>query len=463
MKQYVAGVDLGTTGIKTILFDEHGDLVAEAQRAASPVFPRPGWAEQDPAAWYEVPCELLREVTEGIDRDAVCAVGLSSQGISFVPVDPENRPLSVGISWLDARAEVQAACLSERFGASELFRRTGKPVNPVYTLPKLLWLRTHDPALFDSADAFLMPMDYFLARAVGKRWTDPTMAGGTMLLDLDTGAWAEDLCEAAGIPLRKLPRVMPVGTNAGLFNDETRRRTGLRNAVAAVGAQDQKIAAYGARLQRGTATLSLGTAGALEVLTDGRSGTLPAFLYADGRQTCLEGCVDTFGAAIRWVRETVFPDLSYREMDELAAQAEPGCGGVRFRARLLRPEERAGWTGLSLATGRGEMIRAVYEGLACEVRALLDEAERAGSTVGEMRVFGGASKSGIVCRILAEICGVDVLAMKMGEVAALGAALAAWQAAGGSGETFGTDLGFTRYTPEERDRGERICEAYRHD
>ena len=461
MKQYVAGVDLGTTGIKAVLFDETGTPVAQAQREASCAFPRPGWAEQDPAAWYEIPCELRREVTEGIDRDAVCAVGLSSQGISFVPVDGENRPLSVGISWLDARAEAEARRLSECFGAETLFRRTGKPVNPVYTLPKLLWLREHDRALFDAADAFLMPMDYFLARAAGKRWTDPTMAGGTMLLDLETGAWAEDLAEETGIPVSKLPRVMPVGTSAGPLNGETRERTGLRYAIAAVGAQDQKIAAYGARLSPGTATLSLGTAGALEVLSGRRSDTLPAFRYADGRQMCLEGCVDTFGAAIRWVRETVFPDLSYREMDDLAAGAEPGCGGVRFRARLLRPEERGGWTGLSLAAGRGEMIRAVYEGLAAEVRALLDEARRAGSTVEELRVFGGASRSEIVCRILAEICGVDVLAVKMGEVAALGAALAAYEAAGGDGSAFGTDLGVTRYAPGNRERGDRIYEAYR--
>ena len=461
MKRYVAGVDLGTTGIKAVLFDEAGIPLAQAQREASCMFPRPGWAEQDPAAWYEIPCELLREVTEGIDRDAVCAVGLSSQGISFVPVDGENRPLSVGISWLDARAETEARWLSEHFGTEELFHRTGKPVSPVYTLPKLLWLREHDRKLFDAADAFLMPMDYFLARAVGKRWTDPTMAGGTMLLDLETGEWAEDLAGRTGIPVRKLPRVMPVGTNAGLLNEETRQRTGLRNAIAAVGAQDQKIAAYGARLAPGTATLSLGTAGALEVLSRERSDTLPAFRYADGRQMCLEGCVDTFGAAIRWVRDTVFPDLSYREMDDLAAGAEPGCGGVRFRARLLRPEERAGWTGLSLAAGRGEMIRAVYEGLACEVRTLLDEAKRAGSEIEELRVFGGASRSEIVCRILAEICGVDVFVVKMGEVAALGAALAAFEAAGGDGSAFGKDLGVTRYMPGDRKRGDRIYDAYR--
>ena len=205
---------------------------------------------------------------------------------------------------------------------------TGKHPSPLYTLPKLIWLKKHRPELFEKAAMFLMPMDYIIARLTGKAITDPTMAGGTMLFDINKRQWSSALADLCGISLKKLPPVLLAGTFAGRINAETAALTGLsEETTVAVGAQDQKIAALGARIDIGTATVSLGTAGAIEILSDKKSAALSTFLFTDGKRFVLEGCINTFGAAIKWARDTVFTGLSYRDMDMLAEKAAAGCGG----------------------------------------------------------------------------------------------------------------------------------------
>ena len=429
------GVDLGTTAVKVVLFDESGMPVREASRELSLRYPAPDRIEQDPAAWYEIPCELIREVCEGLAPGAVKAIGVSSQGISIVPVDDAFLPLADGISWLDTRAEEETAGMTAAVSREAFFTVTGKHASPCYTLPKLLWLKKREPSLFAAADRFLMPLDYLTARLCGEAVTDATMAGGTMLYDLSAASWSRALCDRFGIPSEKLAEIRPTTAFAGWLNEGSKRLTGLAGEVAvAVGAQDQKIAAYGAGIEPGTVTMSLGTAGALEILCENRSDVLPSFSFdVDGRVSyVLEGCVNTFGAAIKWARDTVFSDLSYRDMDALAEKAPSGSGGVRFYPHLsgestphIGRRPRSGWTGLSLATDRGCLVRSLYEGLACETRLNLEAARRAGAPVNRLRVFGGGAKSDILCRILSDVTGVPIEAMTFSEAAAFGAAKAA--------------------------------------
>ena len=190
-------------------------------------YPAPGRIEQDPAAWYEIPCELIREVCAGLAPDEVKGIGVSSQGISFVPVGAAFRPLSDGISWLDTRAEDETAEMAAAFPREAFFTVTGKHLSPCYTLPKLLWLKNHEPALFARTDRFLMPLDYLTARLCGEAVTDATMAGGTMLYDLSASAWSRKLCDAFGIPAEKLPAILPTTALAGRLNEESKRLTCL--------------------------------------------------------------------------------------------------------------------------------------------------------------------------------------------------------------------------------------------
>jgi len=432
MKQYYLGVDLGTTAVKVVLFDETGMAVCEASQELSLLYPNPGQIEQSPYDWYETPCQLIREVCRDCMPGSVKAIGISSQGISIVPVDESFEPLSNGISWLDIRADRELEEMLQVMPEKQWFAITGKHPSTSYSLPKLLWLKKNQSALFEKAHMFLMPLDYLTARLCGNTVTDATMAGGTMLYNLQEKAWSKKICQAFGIPQEKLPDILPTTALAGWMNEESKKIAGLTGDImVAVGAQDQKIAALGAGIATGVVTMSLGTAGAMEFLCENESEVLPSFSFDTFDQVSyvLEGCINTFGAAIKWARDHVFKGLSYREMDALAEQAPIGSGGVRFYPHLsgvstphYGEELRAGWVGMTLETDRGCLIRSLYEGLACEVRMNVEAAKRAGANVEKLRIFGGSSKSDILCQILSDVTGLPVEAMAFTEIAAFGAA-----------------------------------------
>lgn len=462
-----AAIDLGTTGVKAALFDTQGTMLAQASQEQHPDFPEPGLVEQDPIAWYEVPCALLREALQrsGLSGCRVNAVGFSSQGISVVPTDGAFLPLRKGISWLDVRAQEELDDMLQLFSADDWFHMTGKHIDAAYTLPKILWLKKHEPQVMRETQWLLMPMDYCIARMVGRPVTDPTMASGTMLSDLH-GSWRDDLTCAFGISAGKLATVVPCGTVAGGLNDQSAARIGIpAGTPVVVGAQDQKIAAYGARLSRTCPTLSLGTSGAMEFIADGRSDTLPAFPHMDGREMLLEACINTTGAAIRWVRDMLFAG-GYDEMDKAAAAAPIGAQGVVFRPYLsgsgtphLQQELSGSWEGLTLATTRGSLARAVYEGLACEIRWNIDCAREAGSVVEGVRAFGGGINSQPLLAAIAGVCGLPVYVCSQREMGLFGAARAAAEAVGWDTVQFESTAAVLQ--PRDTDRYEAVYARYR--
>lgn len=432
---YFIGVDLGTTAVKVVLFDCFGKEISEASRELELIHPIPEWTEQSCKSWYEIPCELIKEVCDGIDGSLVSGISVSSQGITIIPTDSNFRPLCNGISWLDSRATEEMKYACSVIGEEKFFEITGKHPNPLYSLPKLIWLNRNKPEIIEKSNWLLMPMDYFTARMCGNPVTDATMAGGTMLFDISGMDWSDNLCHTFGIEKSKLPFVRPTACFAGFLNEESQKLTGLsENVKIAVGAQDQKIAAYGAGIRQGTATMSLGTAGAIEILCNSTSDSLPTFGFCVGNETScvLEACINTYGAAMKWARDNAFVGLSYREMDKLAENATPGCNGLRFYPHLSGPSTphfdrypRSGWTEITLSTTRGELIRAIYEGLACEIRMNIEAARKSGAVIDSLRLFGGGSKSNILCRIIADVTEVEIQAMNFTEIASFGAAKAA--------------------------------------
>lgn len=470
MMKCLIAVDLGTTGVKVSLLDSEGRILQAAEREQKLRYPRPGWAEQVPEAWYETPCELIRELLEknGTRECEVSGIGFSSQGISVVLTDECFRPLADGISWLDIRAEEELKEVFDAITEAELFDRTGKPANPAYTLPKLLWLKKHEPELFNRAKWFLMPMDYCIARMTGSAVTDPTMASGTMLANLN-GDWIPELTERFGIPIEKLPRVVPGGTVAGGLNEETVQRTGLPAGIpVVVGAQDQKIAAFGAGIDETHPTLSLGTAGAIECITGERSGCIPAFPYLDGRRMLLECCINTAGAAIRWIKNLLYSEEGYGRMNEEIERSPIGANGVVFRPYLSGAgtphvgEMRSGtFEGLTLCADRGDIARAVYEGIACEVRWNIEEARKAGAAVEALIAFGGGVNSTALMKIISGICQVPIEVCRQSEMALIGAARSAAEAVGIETGDFGRGEGVLRIRPEQIEKYEAVYDRYR--
>jgi xylulokinase len=445
---HLIAIDIGTTGCKSIVFDTTGRILGASYAEYPLLALADGVVEQDASLWWELSVQTVRDAlaASGADRSGSFAIGISSQGISFVPVDASCEPIANAISWLDSRAQAEAEEIREAISDDLLYEISGKRLSPAYVLPKILWLRRHRPDLHARTHRYLLAHDFVLARLTGRTFTDPTMACGTLLYDLRTGTWCEPFLARFGIDRGLLPEIRSAGEAAGHLTASAAARLGLPvGTVVAVGGQDQKVAAYGAGLASGDVTLSLGTAGALEFLSeDGVRNDRRAFSrnpYLFGKAQLFEGVVPTAGASLKWVRNTFFADASYADLDRMGETSPPGAGGTRFFPHLAGSATpvcddmaRGALQGISLATSKADVVRSVLEGITYQVRRNLDAAADMGLSLRRMKVFGGGAHSALWCRIIADVAGLPVSVLESVEVACTGAAMLAYRAACGSSE-----------------------------
>ena len=414
------GIDLGTTGCKVVLFAPDGTILCEYNEEYGLIFDG-NHVEQDAGKWWELVREGMRHVVRATGHGDVKALSVSTQGISFVPVDAAGAPIANAVSWLDMRAGEESAALCSRFGKDGLFYKTGILCDADYSLPKLLWMTTHQKALYDRADKILFPLDFLNMQLCGTAVCDYTIAGGTMLYHIHEKKWDPELLDAAGIDEIKLPAVACMGTDIGELLPEVAEYCGIRPGCRVVlGGQDQKLAAIGAGIRPGACTVSFGTATAISKLND---GNLPfeadATVFPFETDTYIaEIPLSTTGAALRWLKNTMCPDASYKDMDKMAAESVPGAYGLTFETDLARGGTLSG---LSLSTTLSDIIYALFEGVSRDIR---DAIIRLGGAA-ELRVFGGGTKSEIWCTILSRICNAPVTILETPETAALGAAVLA--------------------------------------
>jgi xylulokinase len=440
---FLIGIDLGTTVCKALVFDSLLRVRAGASRRLGLAALSGSRIEQDAEEWWSAAAEVTREAVAGagIDPAAVAGLAVSSQGITVVPVDGGGAPLRGALTWMDTRALDQARRVARRFGEKRIFALTGKRCSEQYTLPKLLWLQEHEPRILDECARLLMPLDFLTERLTGECLTDPSMASGTMLFDVGRRAWSARILDAFGLDERKLPGVVPGAAAVGALRPAAAEALGLPPGVTvAMGGQDQKVAAIGAGIDLEACTLSLGTAMALTRKTDrpvldrlmrvpGFADPLPGRWVLEGSAVCC--------AILDWARSTLLGGAGWGELDRLAAEAEgkPGpalllpffCGSP---APYPDPRARGALCGLDLATSPGQIVRAVFDGIAFLVRDNLAVMEELGGPVPELRLFGGGSRSAVWRQILADAARRPVRAVGTPEAGALGAAMLAGTAAG---------------------------------
>lgn len=437
--QTVIGVDLGTTGCKAVVYRTDGRLLGEGYLEYGLITLSDVMIEQDPQAWWELTQRAIGLALEAADADrsTVAGIAVSSQGISFVLLDAAGRPLGNAINWLDGRATEECALILDCYGAEELFRLTGKRAAPFYVLPKLLWVRRHRPEVWRQARMILMGHDYLVYRLCGERATDHSMAGGTLLYDLAGQDWSQELLDAFDIPRDLLPPVRWSGAAVGGLLPSVAEELGLRrDVVVAVGGQDQKCAALGAGLTDAAATVSLGTAAAIEQMMD-RPATdpqlrIPTFPFVRPARWVLEGVVATAAGSLRWYRNTAAPGMAYAALDAEAATVPAGSEGVRFYPHLAGATSphwanaaRGAFHGLSLATTRGHLTRAVLEGVAYQIRANLEITEEIAGPAAEVILYGGGAQSALWRAIIGDVLGRPIAWTATVETAGLGAAMLA--------------------------------------
>jgi len=441
---YFIGIDLGTTGCKSMVFDYDGRILSQSYLEYGIIKDRDAHIEQNAGLWWELVKKSVSQsiVDSGVSAEGIKALSISSQGISFVPVDASGNTLHNAISWLDTRSGKQTARILEIFGENEIFYRTGKRISPNYTLPKIVWLKEKLPEVYQETYKFLMALDYINFKLTGKAITDYSMASGTMAFNISTKKWDEEIIRACGLDAGKLPAVNCAGSLVGEVEPSVAAQMGLPTGVKVVlGAQDQKSAAIGAGIRQGIATVSLGTATAvssigMKPLFDSEM-RVPCFALDDSRWI-LESVIGTSCISLKWLKTTLFEHMEYPEMDRAAENSIPGANGLFFYPHMegaatpyWRNDIKGFMYGLSLSTSRGDMVRALLEGIGFQIRINMEVHEEInGDSIHEIRIFGGGSNSEFWCRLIADITGKTVSVLYTSEIANLGAAILAGMGTG---------------------------------
>jgi len=415
------GIDLGTTGAKTVLFSSDGRVLCEYNKEYELIF-KDGFVEQDANDWWRLVLEGMKHV---VSESGVCeikGISVSTQGISFVPVDREGNTLYNAISWLDMRAEKECELLTALHGHEKVFNITGKHCLCDYSLPKIRWFSDNCPEVLEKTWKILFPLDYLNLKLCGRAVTDYTIAGGTMLYDIHEKKWHPELLSFAGISEDILPCVLPMGTDIGVLLPEVANAAGIEGECHVfMGGQDQKLCAIGAGIRDDVCTVSFGTATAISRLGRAidfdKDSSVTLFRFDDEKYIS-EVALMTTGAALRWLTRTLYGGISYKEMDKLALLSEPGANGVRFSSDL---SVGGVISGITLSTTSSDIIYALYEGVSEDIARAVKELGGAET----LKVFGGGAKSEIWCSILSRVSGMEVEILSISETGSLGAAILA--------------------------------------
>lgn len=438
---YFLGIDVSTTGVKALLIDSMGTVVGSANSELPLYTPQPLWSEQDPHDWWSGAVASISSVlkTTGISGSQVAAIGLTGQMHGLTMMDGEGSVLRPAILWNDQRTAAQCDEIRERLGTRHLIELTGNNALTGFTAPKILWVKENEPQVFARTRHILLPKDYVRYCLTGDYAIDRADASGTILLDIKTRDWSQEMLDALGIPLEWLPKTYEGPEVTGKVSSEAARLTGLAAGTPVVaGGGDQAAQAVGVGAVRpGIVALTLGTSGVV-FATTGQAfiepeGRLHAFCHSMPGRWHLMGVMLSAAGSLRWYRDTVAPGMSYDDLLKPAETVPAGCEGLLFLPYLTGertphpdPLARGAFVGLTVRHGLSHMTRAVLEGVAFGLRDSFELIKSAGlSQIDQVRVSGGGARSLFWRQILADVFNAELVTVNTTEGAAFGSALLA--------------------------------------
>ncbi len=436
-KRLILAHDLGTTGNKANLFDGDGTLLGSAFAAYPTNYPQPNWAEQNPEDWWAAICRTTRQLLAetGTNAQAIAGVSFSGQMMGCVAVDRAGTALRSCIIWADQRAQGEAEAIAAAYDSNLIYQRSGHRISPAYTAPKILWLRNQQPELFRQAVYFLMPKDYVVQRLTGAFVTDYSDASGTLLFDLTQRAWDTALLQALDLSIHCLPALHKSTDIVGYVTRMAAQATGLAPGTPVViGGGDGACAGVGAGVvEPGTAYCYIGSSAwisssSTQPVLDPQQRTF-TFHHLHPARYCPMGTMQAAGGA----RDRAWQQLADGVIDlDTAAAAAPVGNGLLFLPYLLgersphwNPAARGAWIGLAMSHQKGAMARAVLEGVALNLRLILDTLRAQTPGIDAIRLIGGGSKSPLWRQILADCFGLPIYCLALtSEATSWGAAVA---------------------------------------
>ncbi|MGQ9514484.1 MAG: xylulokinase [Thermoproteota archaeon] len=412
---YLLCIDLGTSACKSVIYDQEFNVRAYESEEIPMLFPRPRWIEQRPEEWWAISCVVIKRLlkTTGIKPEDIAGVGVCGQGHGPVLLDSEWRVLSPCIIWPDLRAIKQAESIEKNLH---------RHVSAYYTAAKMLWIKENLPEIFDKMCKFILPKDYVRMRLTDTAITDEGDASGTMMYSRDSRSWDYQLIDFIGIPREKLPDISPSEKVVGEVTQKASIETNLRTTTPVIAGTADYLCtelALSCYLKQKKAVIYLGSAPS--IFTIGKDGKPKGGFMGIG------------GASLRWFRERFCcldtSRITYDLLDEEAEKVEPGSEGVLFLPHMMgernpnyEPHAQGMIFGLSLGHERSTIVRSMMEGVAFQLKMILNNLQNV-EELDEILVVGGGAKSLVWAQVISDVFNVEVCVPHILEVGTLGLAV----------------------------------------
>jgi xylulokinase len=435
------GIDIGTGGTRALLIDENGVVrhsftaVHEEMRMEKPM-----WAEQRPEDWWNASQAAIRGVLAeaGATGKDVAGIGLSGQMHGLTLLDEAGGVIRPALIWCDQRSQEQVDWINRKAGREAVLEATANPVLTGFTLPKLLWVRDHEPQSYERIRHLLLPKDYIRYKLTGEFASDVSDASGTALFDVVHRRWSDSLAATLGVDRSILPRVYESPEVTGTVGESAAAATGLAVGTPVMGgAGDQAASAVGNGIvEPGVVSCTIGTSGVVFAHTAQPAydpqGRVHTFCHAVPGAWHVMGVTQGAGLSLQWFRNQLAPGTSYDELTAEAARSTCCAQGLYWlpylmgeRTPHLDAYARGGWIGVTAKHTRADLIRALIEGVSFSQMDCLDIIQHMGVPVESARVSGGGARSAFWRQLLADIFAKPVVTLETQEGSAYGAALLA--------------------------------------
>lgn len=431
--KYLIGIDIGTSGTKTVLFDEKGTAISSATEEYPLYQPKNGYAEQEPSDWYKAVISTLAKVISAskIDSSEVAGIGLSGQMHGLVMLDKDFNVIRPSIIWCDQRTALQCEEITEKVGAERLIEITANPALTGFTASKILWVRENEPQNYEKCRYILLPKDYIRYMLTGELATEVSDASGMQLLDVPKRCWSGEILSKLEIDKSMLGKVYESPDVTGMINEKTAKLTGLKKGTIVVGgAGDNAAAAVGTGVVRdGYAFTTIGTSGVVFAhtsdITIDPKGRVHTFCCAVPNCWHVMGVTQGAGLSLKWFRDNfcmneketanIMGVDEYYLMDKAAEKSPIGSNSLIYlpylmgeRTPHLDPDARGVFFGLSAMHTRRDMLRAVMEGVTYSLKDCVSVFEEMNVSVSDMMACGGGGTSVLWRQMLADLYGCPV-------------------------------------------------------
>lgn len=464
--KYVIGIDLGTSAVKVLLINQQGEVVRDVSKSYPVIQEKSGYSEQIPEDWVEQTKSALKEIVSGIDSRNIEGISFSGQMHGLVLVDEHYRVLRNAILWNDTRTTEQCQTINELVGEERLLAITKNSALEGFTLPKLLWVKEHEPEILNNTRFFLLPKDYLRFRLTGKIHTDYSDAAGTLMMDVVKKEWSEDIMEATGLDSGICPPLVDSGSLTGSLTAEVAAETGLPEHVKVfAGGADNACGAVGSGiLEEGKTLCSIGTSGVvLSYETSSNhdfGGKVHYFNHSEENVYYTMGVTLAAGYSLSWFKDVFAGREEYEELLKGIQNVPVGARGLLFTPYIAGERTphadsaiRGSFIGVDASHNRQDFVRAVIEGITFSLNDSVQIFSDNGKEVNSIISIGGGAKNPVWLQIQADIFNAEVHKLSSEQGPGLGAAMLAAVGAGWYPSLRECSQAFTKivetYTPIE--------------